>query len=370
MEAECQVCGEPIAEPILCQNCLAMYYCSPKHQKRHWKMGHKDECQRMASQMQRCQELARFPFTFAAAPATPGQVDLSQAKTPSVQSVMSHCDTEASSIHMPEKPSCTSQGAMPETPADLSALCGMDPCEVPCWQLPVTLLLGTDITDWASYCKARGLTLSSPVAVLLHVPLTLFWILQQLHKRRPLLQSGRQLVIHIIGVQREVDQWPILLELSALLPDIHLHLALVSPDVPKRLHAASEVFCAPRQQQGGRATGSLRLTIYYGMYHDLLEELERDCGRADVVFGPNAGLAAYPSWIPTIQLLAAPLAPPAVFTDFCEEAAHRGAVMLQATAGKELSLPLKINPFRKPVRCTGRDNALPSYSNAFLFGIN
>ena len=50
------------------------------------------------------------------------------------------------------------------------------------------------------------------------------------------------------------------------------------------------------------------------------------CGRA------LAGLAAYASWVPTIGVLVAPDGPVCVFTDFCEEAAIRGAQLLASAA--------------------------------------
>ncbi len=84
----------------------------------------------------------------------------------------------------------------------------------------------------------------------------------------------------------------------------------------------------------------------------------------------RAGLAAYPSWVPTIERLTAPswAAVPRVFTDHCEEAAVRAATVLTGVSGRRLSLPVTLNPFRQPLSSQGSDNALPTYSNAFLLG--
>ena len=83
-----------------------------------------------------------------------------------------------------------------------------------------------------------------------------------------------------------------------------------------------------------------------------------------------AGLAAYASWVSTLQLLSHAGSPPAVFTDFCEEAAVQGMHVMQAVVGKSMHwMPVSINPFRKPLSCQGRDNNLPSFSNAFMFGM-
>ena len=87
-------------------------------------------------------------------------------------------------------------------------------------------------------------------------------------------------------------------------------------------------------------------------------------------FTTSAGLAAYPSWVPTLKLLSQQDAPPAIFTDFCEEAAVQAIRVMQAVArGPMQWIPISVNPFRKPLSCQGRDNNLPSYSNAFMFGM-
>ena len=80
-----------------------------------------------------------------------------------------------------------------------------------------------------------------------------------------------------------------------------------------------------------------------------------------------AGLAAYQSWAATLESL--PRGVPALFTDYCEEAALRAAAMAAALTGAPLALPVSVNPFRRPASSTGRDNALPSLSNGFMFGL-
>lgn len=49
---ECQVCGKQIDDPTTCTTCGAMHYCSPTCRKRHWLLGHAEECERMRGQMQ------------------------------------------------------------------------------------------------------------------------------------------------------------------------------------------------------------------------------------------------------------------------------------------------------------------------------
>lgn len=80
-----------------------------------------------------------------------------------------------------------------------------------------------------------------------------------------------------------------------------------------------------------------------------------------------AGLVAYASWEPTLRSL--PGATLCVFTDYCEEGALRAAAMAGAILAEPLSVPVCVNPFRRPASSQGRDNALPSYSNGFMFAL-
>ena len=60
----------------------------------------------------------------------------------------------------------------------------------------------------------------------------------------------RSNVAVLAGAQREVDQWPVFLELSALLPGTRLHLILLGPDVPHAWDGTSARFAAPAAPRG------------------------------------------------------------------------------------------------------------------------
>ena len=99
-----------------------------------------------------------------------------------------------------------------------------------------------------------------------------------------------------------------------------------------------------------------------------------------------AGLAAHPDWVPTLQGLARlhegegkgeqeeqrdeinAATPLCIFTDFCEEAALRAEQMVACLCpGLRSVMPVTLNRFRQPLRRWQPDNALPSYSNGFVF---
>ena len=140
------------------------------------------------------------------------------------------------------------------------------------------------------------------------------------------------------GAQKEVDQWPLFLELAVLLPRTRLRLVFTGPDVPLRLdgsqcsfptlspqpatseparggasnaqaraqpldgheHRDSTQPSMPSADRGaehssrmpprdGVAVGSMQLCFRRGMGHDVLPVIVAELGRIDMVFGPNAG---------------------------------------------------------------------------------
>eukprot|EP00887_Chlorella_sp_A99_P001168 scaffold14.g1168.t1 len=207
---------------------------------------------------------------------------------------------------------------------------------------------GAGPTDWASYCRQRRLPLASPAPLLLAAPLTIYWAATRLLGAAAVIhqatgqgepQAGQQarqtLVVHCLGPQRELDQWPALLELGCLLPHLDIRLHLVGPDVPPWAHTRSVTVGSPsaartcgrhgcscssgdggadgaegQQRQGQQvrdeqAVGSVCLHFHRGCYHELAGELGAQRGAPHLVVGLNAGLAAYLSWVPTLQRLAA-----------------------------------------------------------------
>lgn len=109
------------------------------------------------------------------------------------------------------------------------------------------------------------------------------------------------------------------------------------------------------------------ITLHRRTYHDWIQDKAVDAvsQMPDLVFAPNAGLEAFSSWLPTLEILCQAKAPIALFTDYCEDAVVRPYKMLEAW-GARLGKAF-INPFRQPLLQWDSGNALPSYSNGFGF---
>ncbi|KAF3774226.1 Zinc finger MYND domain-containing protein 15, partial [Nymphaea thermarum] len=111
----------------------------------------------------------------------------------------------------------------------------------------------------------------------------------------------------------------------------------------------------------------VNLRLWRGFYHDRFRDIVKD-GLPHYIVGPNAGIAAYASWKPTVELIRN-LNVPAIFSDYSEEAANLAARCLSTVTGHSLSLPIQLNPFRQPFMVEDAALCVPCFSNCFFFGI-
>lgn len=114
-------------------------------------------------------------------------------------------------------------------------------------------------------------------------------------------------------------------------------------------------------------TSALTLKLWQGFYHDRYRDIIKN-SFPHLVIAPNGGIAAYSSWLPSIELIEK-IDVPAVFTDYCEEACHLAANCIKTVTGRSLRLPVQLNPFRQPMAVEDSVLLLPCYSNCFLFGM-
>ncbi|KAL2904233.1 Zinc finger MYND domain-containing protein 15, partial [Bienertia sinuspersici] len=174
---------------------------------------------------------------------------------------------------------------------------------------------------------------------------------------------------------KELSQLAVFGELRALLPHYNLHIELIGPAVPEyrdgeKIILQSYAQCDDSNCESMESVTSdtvVTLQLLKGFYHDRFKNLMKD-SFPHLIIAPNAGIAAYHSWMETVELICL-LNTPAVFTDFCEEAANLAAHCLTSKLGCQLALPIQLNPFRQPMAVEDTALCLPCYSNCFLFGI-
>lgn len=327
----------------------------------------------MAEQMQRAAELYDFPFSF-----THQTTRLLEAEETTYCSLLESWGLHGAGLW---KASCdcfqmaASLGATPDNglwnlPASYC------PCEAPEDPPPGQL------QSWEEFYNWRGIPFDSPVALILHWPLSLYhaFCLAQLQTLTLNTKPRQTVHIHYLGPERELDQLPAFAELLALLPWVgKIHIDFVGPAVQglrdgesleiSTFGRCSDVECACKERKDSVPKGGITMKLWRGFYHDRHPEIG---ATPDLIFAANAGIAAFPGWHPTIQLIES-LNVPALFTDYCEEAAVMAVQTIQyLSLGKHPSLafPVQVNQFRQPLSPSNKDLDLPTFSNAFIFGIN
>ncbi|CAL8084890.1 unnamed protein product [Calicophoron daubneyi] len=245
-------------------------------------------------------------------------------------------------------------------------------------------LVSVVLRNWSEYYSWRGLGSpqdqpdSSPLAILLHWPLTIYQILASvLPKNYPQtilsVCAKRTLVVHIVGAEHELSLLPVFKELDYLIrPELQIRLffigTYIDPSVNKRIfHLSSR----------------LSAVTWNGVYHQFLQSGLSHADFPDVIIGFNVGLAAYSSWVPTLKKISE-LAVPCYFTDACLYSCAWGyrvtsslglgstvyqpdvTNVLDENEGSGEHAPL-LNPFRSPIRMRSAGVRWGWFRNAFIF---
>ncbi|CAN6448521.1 unnamed protein product [Victoria cruziana] len=353
-----------------CGGCGAVSYCCQSHQISHWGE-HKEECGRLKKQMEHVDALCDFPFTFS-----------SEVTSQVVTQEVNKCSfLKSRGLH--GIGIWTYECQCEQSVALSNFLRGKDrwflskelcPCSEPSSELPKIL------STWKEYYEWRSLPLSSPVALLLHWPLSIYYGIQLANRGISPPSSG-ELRIHYLGPEKELHQLPAFGELRVLFPGVNVSIELVGPSIPQNRDGEhvilsgyakcldEECKCKFLNENKASATHDYRLNLrlWRGFYHDRFRDILKD-GLPHYIIGPNAGIAAYASWKPTVELIRN-MNLTAIFSDYSEEAAHLAAHCISTVTGHSLSLPIQLNPFRQPFMVEDAALCIPCFSNCFLFGM-
>ncbi|URD90635.1 MYND finger [Musa troglodytarum] len=233
-------------------------------------------------------------------------------------------------------------------------------------------------------------------------PLTVYHCFQLLAAQSSISEVKDELNIHYLGPEKELLQLGVFGELLALFSGVQIHMDLVGPAVPqfrdgKTVSLCKYLSCAEQDcicksscadSSARRLNGkcvTVHIKLHKGFYHDIcrnilkvnflllsifewIDMMDWQDSYPHLIIAPNAGVAAYSSWSPTIELIKE-MGIPAIFTDFCEEAANLAADCISTVTSLPLRLPIQINPFRQPMVVEDSALYLPCYSNCFLFGM-
>lgn len=245
---------------------------------------------------------------------------------------------------------------------------------------------------WEGYYRGRGLDFDSPSALLMDAALTTAWAVRRYYTlfldKQALSDTtkvplwGQSLNVIVLGSShKEVVTWPTFLEVANCLPlairDINVWL--IGPEVPQWAHDCSVRVSLTQkdlsESREGLCKEQRHLTVHSvrGVYHEWIANTTLPpTSRPHVIMGLNAGLAAYNSWIPTLQLLhgqGKDAQMVCCFSDFNEEAVERSLELCRAVLENfenRCCPSIQMNPFRHPRLIRPRDNRLPAMRNGFL----
>ncbi|XP_030619162.1 zinc finger MYND domain-containing protein 15 isoform X5 [Delphinapterus leucas] len=396
----CHVCHRHSFEVKLtpCPQCGAVLYCGEACLQADWKrspddVSHQFWCPRLAAFMERAGELGTLPFTYTA--EVTSETFNKEAFLASRGLTRGYWTQLSMLIPGPGTP-----GHPRSSTPSLSVLLNGDPYQLlqgdgPALMPPVPPdpprgLFGS----WQDYYTWRGLSLDSPMAVLLTYPLTVYYVITHLVPQSfPELniQNKQSLKIHVMEAGKEFDLIMVFWELLVLLPHVALELQFVGDSLPPESDQQNftlqrddlEVSVRPgsgvsaRLSSGTKEKGSrrdLQIKVSARPYH-LLQGPKPDL----VIGGPgsqllpallssagfNSGFGLKDTWLSSLPRLQS-LRVPAFFT----ESSEYGCVMddqTMAVATGGGTSPPQPNPFRSPFRLRAADNCMPWYCNAFIF---
>ncbi|CAM6091629.1 unnamed protein product [Calypogeia fissa] len=349
---QCVVCEKevPAERAPRCSRCKAVIYCGHVCQKQDWKEVHKGVCELYKAMMERVDELEIKGFTFPR---------LNEQPCKWLEGVGLHGKGMWRRLcgcfkHVPF-------GLLP--PPEGGGWAGAWGVEHGTYPPDAPVLdfdknNGTNVallSGWGEYYSLRGLPMSSPVAAILSFPLSIYSIVTSLCLlTKNMLSKGREVVVHYLGPEGELDWLPAFTELAYLLSGSgSLHIVMVGPDVPSSL--SGEVTSLGRK---------LKVTFVQGLYQEEANALQP----ANVVIALNAGLDRSETWAGALEVLKSQSVP-AFFTDYAEPCCVNAKQVLRAT-GLQISHPVAPNPFRSPVRNQIPSTNVPWFSNGFVFGVN
>lgn len=316
---ECQLCGCLAHAELRCDGCRAFAYCTVEHKTRHWIQGHDEECSRMAKQMDRKNDVESVSGLWM-------ESDL--------------CDR------------LTAAGCHGKGPWRRECGCALDgqpfgslandgywtPCNV------APGVSAEEVESWKGMCDCLGVPLGGALPLVLDYAATLFWAIKVCGIHPQPFQKHR-IVIHVCGPEKELDQLCTFSILGTLMQKGSVHIYFVGPAI--------------RQHNSAVLDGGVHIHLVPGLYHDVYVSLPPP----DLTVAFNAGLAVYPSWMQTLQVVKE--SERTFFcTDYCEEAVFRSLSLMQSIR-MNVSEAIRINPFRKPLMISSSDNDLPSCSNGF-----
>jgi hypothetical protein len=429
---------EPDRNPatMSCSGCGGFYYCGREHQEMHWSdLDHHESCERTKKQVARTQELrediiSAFDWGRLATEMLDENVHTRcsllqrlgvhekvrfrrecpcKAKVPfgglfverESMSSFRRDDKEITEDELKERVAGRHRGILTwvakrreeEMEESMRRVRKMKPPPEN-WEGMIKYRLeGLANSRWCGSKYPNYFCSEEPFAMYSHTAATIDYALRKLayFGSQHSFRNDRFVTVDVLGVEKEIDQ---LSTTCAALQWLHcidnegnmvaprgMHLNFVGPEVPSDWKLIEPRPDHVKYPQGGYKPGYyprvVSAHLHKGLYHDLRTDYFLSPGDGiRMIFMPNAGIAAFTSWQPTLRTIVRRVGDTSVIiTDYTEEAALMGLTELKKLVLREKVadaweiLEVQVNPYRQPVSRKTGDNALPSYANGFIFGM-
>lgn len=402
----CLVCGSEVREaPLACAGCEAICFCDTECQwiemTSEGGMPHGACCARLgSSRLGGAQLRVSISGQSSAAGGVQGTAELQDAQAVTSRELLDIADggDDAAVVEPAWVGACMDLGGPPSTCRLLShlrihvagsgymALCGC-PGAPPTAAIALLGLLDTVASDsgvpfardsgcgsrgnnsgvgasggsssvhWSASCwsdayKQLGLSPSSPVALLLAMPLTLMYVLGRCGLLSQEKEPDAPTTVYCLGASSECEGrlYPAYALLARLLPrGSRLHVVLLGPQLKVPSELAGERGGAESYRCA--ATGvEVRVSFYSGLYHRMSDDAAAATLPApDVALAHNAGLCEYDSWRPTVAQLWERRVPFCFSSYAMVEVDAAKAELWEAHGVKPQEVDVEINPFRMPL---------------------
>ncbi|WAR00891.1 ZMY15-like protein [Mya arenaria] len=349
--SRCSLCGKSGTGMIKCRSCEAVWYCSESCRMTDWNQtgalinySHRIWCERFKIYMDFGADMAKLPFTFMNETSDP---DFNVEQFLRAQGVYQQGAWKVEEMGVMQQQTSERQESQPDED------CIVLPVESVTLENPPSPSPGK-LTDWAGYYRLRGFSLDSPVAAILHWPLTLYYVItHSLPTHYPLWKESlldNYLYIDVIGVSLETELIPLFKEVSYLLPTYRISIHMYGPGISK-------------SEDGGTfSEGGLEVRVVRGLYHKVAPPHRKPC----LALAYHVGVYVFKTWKKTLEKLKAEKVP-TFFTEYGHRTYEEGRrALAEMDIGCSMSEPM-LNHFRSPLRINQEETLLPWYRNAILF---
>jgi len=373
----CVTCKEAIAgKHSNCGGCKAIIYCGQECQKKDWPV-HKEMCKMFKGIMEKSatRSLDDFPFTFYNTKNKRVFYDYNHV------ALLAHNYLHNIGLFRRLCP-CFNQvpygclsletlSALFKFGDDLEKQAGALGVPEDFLPLPQEFNQSYDpksINSWTDFYENRKLDFSSPLALALEYPMTVFYLMREyvLPKRKE--EMPKKVVIHLVGVENEADMIPIFPVLLGLFPGLEISLFLIGPAIPEQIEVPSRRFTFESKGNRSRLTVTMVPGFYKAEYAAGLglHPAGNDDGPPAAAFCLNAAFMAMPKWVEFADIMINARIRVVVTEtqDYQVEAARKNIGQIGA---RMLNDESRVNPFRAPARIFSPDNHFIAFSNAYIF---